>query len=389
MALVQLSALIPLALFHRLAAAPEAVSTSEVRLTFPAQASQGMRMGKLDGAVAQFEEEAFRETYLDELRLAILEATIGSKDKDTPTEQGIGEAFANAYTFEFSATLAGLPLASAVLGLPLDEFLDRALDPACNAFFLNALVVDARRGGTEPPYHEFAVQIHDDASLEKYVSDKDTRVLAETVAVLYLNDVAGGGELEIYNDSALYDGRGVPSLVSQIERAVKEECGRAPGGADEADTVRHCEGSVVDRLLGIRTLARLAPRKGRLVQFDGSYSHAVRLVASPKDGADTSWNAPRVSLVLEQFAFPKEVLRRIPVIKSMKDGQPFCASPKLRKRFLPSDGEPREKGMLGLNATDFHECMSLRAESGREPSYRFCMDNAAFHSRLSSHPDEL
>merc|ERR1712048_374340 len=70
-------------------------------------------------------------------------------------KQGISGAFSQAYTFELTSTLAGLPLVEDVLGLPVGRFFDRAVDPSCNAFFLNAVVANASSGHAKPPWHNF------------------------------------------------------------------------------------------------------------------------------------------------------------------------------------------------------------------------------------------
>jgi len=121
-------------------------------------------------------------------------------------------------------------------------FLDRALRADCNAFYLNPLQLE--RGSNVAP--------HIDRSLHSYVLDVDPPL---AVSVLYV-DVPGdlqGGELVLRR--------------------------------------------------GRKFLARITPREGALVEFDGDLEHAVERVDSA---------GKRLSLVCEQYALAPDELALVP-----------------------------------------------------------------------------
>ena len=121
-------------------------------------------------------------------------------------------------------------------------FLDRALRADCNAFYLNPLQLE--RGSVVMP--------HIDRSLRAYVLDIDPPL---AVSVLYV-DVPGGmrgGELVLRR--------------------------------------------------GRKFLARITPRAGTLLEFDGDLEHSVERVDTPGE---------RLSLVCEQYALDGEQLALVP-----------------------------------------------------------------------------
>jgi len=121
-------------------------------------------------------------------------------------------------------------------------YLDRALRADCNAFYLNPLQLE--RGSNVAP--------HIDRSLHSYVLDVDPPL---AVSVLYVDVPADlqGGELVLRR--------------------------------------------------GRKFLARITPRAGTLVEFDGDLEHAVERVDSA---------GLRLSLVCEQYALGDDELALVP-----------------------------------------------------------------------------
>uniref|UniRef100_A0A7S4SKK8 Uncharacterized protein n=1 Tax=Alexandrium monilatum TaxID=311494 RepID=A0A7S4SKK8_9DINO len=292
--------------------------------------------GALDAAANEeavvVEDGAFEEEYVEQLRRGILNITM-REEKGIKRPYRFDRAFSSAYTFFFTSTLEGLPHASAVLGLPLEGFLDRGVDPRCNAFFLNGVVLSAGAAPAQPPWHDFAITVHADQSLRVYAADValPDDGTARTVVILYLSDVLAGGELEVYDHFGAAE-----AAHREAERRALSRC-RGGRGAKRA----RCESLVADRAILNTTRGRLAPRRGRLVRFRGSRSHAVRRLRTV---VGASAEQARVSLVLEQFSFPPGVLRRIPTVWSERGGRPLFASGALRERFVSPSGGPRAWG---------------------------------------------
>jgi hypothetical protein len=266
----------------------------------------------------------------ESLREGILNATLKYAGSDE-SRHGLSQDFKAVYTFELTVTVAGLPFVADVVGLPLGAAIDYSLDPHCNSFLINSVVLDANHPAREPPWHDFAVGPHADQTLvSSYMTERESEKYgvetSRTVTVMYFDDlVDAGAEIEIYNDTPSSD----EDMVSDVERSVKKAC-RSAGKGKKADLT--CQHLQLDKALARATLSRVQPRRGRLVHFHGSYSHGVRRVRN------STSNAVRVSLVLEQFAFPKEVLKRVPTVKSMNQGAPFFASKEMKERFLQGNG---------------------------------------------------
>ncbi|CAE8642391.1 unnamed protein product [Polarella glacialis] len=352
------------------------------RQEFPREPSKELMVGD-HGRILQFVDDAFPPEYLEQLRRGILEAVGVGADSELPTGdslplgeegtgQGLGTAFDQAYTFELTATLAGLPYISEVLGLPLDMFLERALDAHCNAFFLNAVVLDpkmAQLSEHSSPWHDFGISVHRDDSLGSFARglvDSEPGfhgTNARTVVVLYLSNVAGGAELEVYNNTDLtgYDLRKI--AVDQV----RERCLVGSSREDEAVMIR-CQAAVVNEVLSVPTLARLAPQKGRLVHFDGRHSHGVRKASFSNAQSPMMEGALRISLVLEQFSYPSAAIAKIPTIQSMNREKPFFSSPSMRERFVHADGSPRELGSPQVSDSAFRDCLLQARGTSPAPS---------------------
>lgn len=322
-----------------LAAEAGAGSTSGARrpellgLTLPLQ-----RAGE-HGAPIRLQDEAFPMLYLSALREGILNSTRRNIGRGITQELRFSSALEGAYTFFFTAAKGGLRYASEVLGLPLAPFLARSVDPSCNAFFMNGVVLRRNSPTGKQPWQDFAVTFHADQSLRDFARELPlpSGGTARTVVILYLSDVAAGGELEVYDHYALSE----PEYRSATERASLGCLGRrGTAGA-------RCRARLADHGLRNMTLGRLRPRTGRLVQFEGQLSHAVRRLRPPpatdeEEGeGHNAQEEVRVSLVLEQFAYPAEALRRIPSVWSEQRGQPFFASQRLHDRFVNDAGRPR------------------------------------------------
>lgn len=147
---------------------------------------------------------------------------------------------------------ARFPFLESFLALALDEKRTSAVQPRRllggtprpNAFYLNVLVV--------PP--GASVARHVDATL----GPSNGSVTPEAVAVLYLDvpEDLSGGELVLYDDD--------------------------------------------------KTVARIAPRAGRLVVFHGRLGHEVTAVSASR---------PRTSIVCEQYALSAGVLSAVPSLR--------------------------------------------------------------------------
>ncbi len=132
------------------------------------------------------------------------------------------------------------------------EYLDIVLDPQCNAFFLNPLVILESR----------SVDAHIDCSLRSWTRPEDPPFPVK-VSVLYLEipkSMEKGGELMIY----------------------PFDWGPA---------------------------ARIKPQPNLLVEFRGDLRHEV----VPFSQKENEEKTRRVSLVCEQYQLPLELLTRIPV----------------------------------------------------------------------------
>lgn len=303
-------------------------STLGSRANISARATQTLAAMNHD-QVLVVEDGAFPEEYLNELYNGILNITLrGGKGRVRPYQ--FAPAFQNAYTFFFTSTLKGLAYASAVLELPLERFVDHGLDPTCNAFFLNAVVLSADMAPMKPPWRDFAITVHADQSLRVHAADVSLPDdgTARTVVILYLNDVFAGGELEVYEHFELAE-----AVHRDAQDHAALQCQKKVGASKA-----QCEARVIDRMIRNTTVGRIVPRKGRLVRFQGSHSHAVRRLHSK---ARMSTHDLRISLVLEQFHYPQGVLNRIPMVWSEHKGRPFFASTALRNQFVTSAGGPR------------------------------------------------
>jgi len=284
------------------------------------------------------EDRSFEEHYLDTLYKGILNITFRRGGRPAVQLHRFAAAFDGACTFHVAAaTQSGLALAPDVLGLPLRPFLDRGLDSKCNAFFLNAVVLGADSPASAAPWHDFAVAVHADQSLRAYAANMaiPNDGVAETVVILYLTDIAGGGELEVYEHFQVAE---EAHRAAEIRAA--KRCSRWRG-------VRRvsCQMLEVDSTIAKVTVGRVLPRKGRLVRFEGSRSHAVRrLNGTSVPASGKSPGLLRVSLVLEQFDYPKEALDQIPTVWSEHRGRPFFATAALRQRFVDESGRPRAWG---------------------------------------------
>lgn len=283
-------------------------------------------------APAHVQDSSFPESYLDELRAGVLNVT-GRHHRMGPARRyRFTQAFDGAYTFFFTA--AGedhLARASEVLGLPLGRFLERSFDGLCNAFFLNAVVLEAGMHGAPAPWHDFSLRVHADQSLRVWapevpLPDDGT---ARTVAILYLGDSVVGGEIEVYDHYISAE-----VIHRQAETRAKRRC----RGLHRA----LCEARIADRTIANITRARIRPKKGRLVRFGGARSHSVRRVYG---GDGLGGDGFRVAMVLEQFLYPLDVVARIPSIWSEHRGHPFFANAALREQFVDVSGRPRLFGM--------------------------------------------
>lgn len=282
--------------------------------------------------------------YLRRLRRGILNGTQRGRGDSQGREHKFSEAFDSAYTFFFTATLGGLYFAPEVLGLPLAPFLRRAADPACNAFFLNAVVLGVGSARGKPPWQDFAVNFHADQSLRAYAHDVPLPGdgTARTVVILYLNDVAVGGELEVYEHYPAAE----PAYRTAARRA-RRGCRHRSGQEGLS-----CQRSEAERALANVTLGRVKPRTGLLVHFAGSRSHAVRRV--PETGDLARDRELRVSLVLEQFVYPPEALARIPAVWAEAGGKPFFADKRWQEVFADRSGRPQFFGRLPPEFEAFH-----------------------------------
>lgn len=294
-------------------------------------------MGHVDSTM-RVEDSSFEERYLDTLYRGILNITFRRGRRAAVQRHRFGDAFDGAYTFHLAAaSQCGLAFAPDVLGLPLQPFLDRSLDSKCNAFFLNAVVLGAESPASPAPWHDFAVAVHADQSLRAYAANVavPNDGVAETVVILYLTDIAGGGELEVYEHFQVAE-----EVHRLAERRAAKRCSRWRG----VRRVR-CQSLAVDSTIAEVTVGRVLPRKGRLIRFEGSRSHAVRRLN--RSDALTLAKPPgllRVSLVLEQFHYPQEALEQIPTVWSEHRGNPFFNTAALRRRFVDEIGKPRAWG---------------------------------------------
>jgi hypothetical protein len=136
------------------------------------------------------------------------------------------------------------------------RYLELALDPACNAFYLNPLAMGA--GSRVDP--------HVDRSLRGYVKEIGTPY---RVSVLYVAVPPGmrGGRLVLAR--------------------------------------------------GRRELARIAPRAGKLVTFDGDLTHSIERVELAAPGGT------RLSLVCEQYRLADDELERIPEFRVETGGRRY------------------------------------------------------------------
>ncbi len=143
----------------------------------------------------------------------------------------------------FSVVFTREGIERAVAAFPFFEgYVRRVLRDDCNAFYLNPLQLE--NGSRVDP--------HIDRSLRSYCKDI---VVPLSVTVLYVDVPAGmiGGELVLAR--------------------------------------------------GKKTLARVRPRRGLLVEFDGDLTHSVERVDSP---------GRRLSLVCEQYSLTEDELEHIP-----------------------------------------------------------------------------
>jgi hypothetical protein len=140
-------------------------------------------------------------------------------------------------------------------------YLDAVLRPACNAFFLNPLVIREDEAGVAP---------HVDRSLRSVTRPAEPPN-PRLVSVLYVEVPQGmrGGELMLFR--------------------------------------------------GLLPVARLRPEPGTLLEFNGSLRHCVKAVHF--SGSDEA----RISLVCEQYRLDEELLARIPqyTVRSMRPFESF------------------------------------------------------------------
>lgn len=132
----------------------------------------------------------------------------------------------------------------------IHAYLERILDPKCNAFFLNPLVIGE---GAH-------VDAHIDCSLRSWTAPEDPPFPTK-VSVLYVEvpRTAGGGDLLIYR-------AGFPRVVT--------------------------------------------PKPNLLVEFQGHLRHEVSPVVEKEKAAEET---VRISLVCEQYAMPRDLESLIPV----------------------------------------------------------------------------
>ncbi|MBM3974192.1 MAG: 2OG-Fe(II) oxygenase [Planctomycetes bacterium] len=158
------------------------------------------------------------------------------------TVNNLNRDFVNTRGFSVVFRREGLPRVVAAFPF-FAPYLERALRADCNAFYLNPLELE---GGSR-------VDPHVDRSLRGYCKDVSTPL---GVSVLYV-DVP-------------------PAMV----------------------------GGLLTLARGKRTLAKVRPRAGLLVQFDGDLVHAVERVDAP---------GKRLSLVCEQYLLDERELAEVPV----------------------------------------------------------------------------
>lgn len=329
----------------------------------------------------EFVDDAFEPSYLDELeKFVMLHRTdVPSTDPDT--------VFAGSIGFDVKLTLAGLPFLTEVLGFPIDDFLDKAVDANCNAFLFNSVVMSPFYTATlKPPLQNFGIPPHFDQSLRNSAVPEyriNVETYARTVAVLYLTNMQmDGGELEVYNDTDVWYQISKDHTRLTHETEIAEIACQNIANKSTIASLR-CLTSVTEKITADKAVARIKPRKGRLAHFDGQFMHGVRKPHRKPAGekrkkavGNTEW---RASLVLEQYWFPKKIVDGATIMMSNKGikkyeeghgrapGTPFYATKEVEKKFESEGRIPTKRGADGIIHHKYRECVErLRSLPAQE-----------------------
>jgi hypothetical protein len=190
--------------------------------------------GPMSNGPCREKPAAFPPAYLDELKLQV-------RKHPCFTTNNLNRDFVQTRGFSVVFRREGLPRVLAAFPF-FGPYLQAALRPDCNAFYLNPLELE---GGSR-------VDPHIDRSLRGYCKDVATPV---AVSVLYVD---------------------VPPAM---------------------------RGGLLVLARGKRTLAKVRPQAGLLVQFDGDLTHSVERVDSA---------GKRLSLVCEQYLLDERELAEVP-----------------------------------------------------------------------------
>lgn len=186
--------------------------------------------------------------YLEAEHFAAVVTEVSTSPYLAPTTLNAGFAGTLGFSVTFKRGLGERKIAKY---LPeTSRYLERLLDPLCNAFFLNPLVILESRHVDE----------HVDCSLRTWTYPEEPPCPLK-VSVLYLE---------------------VPALVGRGGELLLYRWGRAKA---------------------------ITPKPNLLVEFDGTLPHEVSTVATESGGSQQS---RRISLVCEQYQLEEELLERIP-----------------------------------------------------------------------------
>ncbi|KAI8471884.1 MAG: hypothetical protein J3K34DRAFT_458129 [Monoraphidium minutum] len=220
-------------------------------------------------------------------------------------------------------------------------FFDRVKIPGGNAWLLNILNIKPGVPSEEEEDDEGAAGAHQDDGLAPFVADSPWPIYAHEVTVLYVQVPSDrvGGDFEIWPLGHVSEDLDADDTVLAVP--VQENKARTAGGGGEGG--RGGAPPPVLRCAGFQAIVR----------FRGDAVHRVRRHTSASGGE-------RVSLVLEQYAIPEDVLRRLPDFYMLgqethnRDLLPFVRSGQLpldlSLRVLRANPAPAGAGAEGAAA---------------------------------------
>lgn len=143
--------------------------------------------------------------------------------------------------------------------------------------------------------------------------DRLGRLLFGAENAVYANVlvVGDGAAVERHVDATLGTRQGDPRVI--VPRAV------AVLYVDVPDAMRGGDLVLTDPDDATRELARITPKPGRLVHFDGRLAHAVE-AAGFQHGDDSTSASARISLVAEVYRLPRDRLRLLPKVRLQSNG---------------------------------------------------------------------